>query len=164
MPLINGKSKESFVNNMKTEMNAGKPKAQSLAIAYAMKRKAKKMAEGGFVEEETASGMEPMPMEHEVHNMMAEEEDNDMLDKIMAQRYSKGGMVANGGMDDLDQMADGKPNNFDDLSMRDELEGGYTGANSGDMLGNAQEDMDREDIISKIMKSRAKKDRLPNPR
>ena len=52
MPLIKGTSQKSFVKNLKTEMEHGKPQNQSLAIAYAMKRKAqkKKMAEGGDVQ------------------------------------------------------------------------------------------------------------------
>ena len=51
MPLIKGKSEKSFVKNLKTEMEHGKPQKQSLAIAYAMKRKAqkKKMADGGEI-------------------------------------------------------------------------------------------------------------------
>lgn len=47
MPLEHGKSKKAFDHNLKTEMHEGKPMNQSLAIAYAMKRKAKKMADGG---------------------------------------------------------------------------------------------------------------------
>lgn len=49
MPLSHGKSKEAFVKNLKTEMHAGKPMKQSLAIAYNMRRRAggKKMADGG---------------------------------------------------------------------------------------------------------------------
>lgn len=50
MPLIKSKSKKAFEENIKSEMDAGKPQKQSLAIAYAVKRKApKKMAEGGEV-------------------------------------------------------------------------------------------------------------------
>ncbi len=48
MPLIKGKSKKAFESNLKTELGAGKPKDQSLAIAYSIKRKSpKKMADGG---------------------------------------------------------------------------------------------------------------------
>ena len=46
MPLIKGKSKEAFSHNVKAELAAGKPLKQSLAIAYATKREAKKMAHG----------------------------------------------------------------------------------------------------------------------
>lgn len=88
-------------------------------------------------------------------------------DRIMnARKMSKGGMIANGGDDDLDQMADGKPNNFDDLALRDDdmEDAEYTGANSGDELGNAKEDHDRSDMVSRIMASRRLKDRLPKVR
>lgn len=47
MPLIQGKSKKAFSHNVKAEMDAGKPMKQSLAIAYATKRKPKKMNKGG---------------------------------------------------------------------------------------------------------------------
>lgn len=114
----------------------------------------------GIIKTKHEFGHHPNP------NLMAEggEMHDDMVDRIMARRaYSKGGMIANGGDDDLDQMADGRPNNFDDLALRDELEFNYTGANSGDELGNEQEDQDRHDIVARIMRSRAKKDRMPRP-
>jgi len=70
MPLEKGKSKAAFEHNVKAEMHSGKPMKQSLAIAYAMKRK---KAKGGMIEhEEKASGYEKMPM---------------------AQKYAKGGMI-----------------------------------------------------------------------
>ena len=50
MPLIHGKSKKAFEHNIGAEMEAGKPQKQALAIAYAMKRRHKKMAQGGVVE------------------------------------------------------------------------------------------------------------------
>ncbi len=40
MPLKKSASKKSFESNFKEEMKSGKPKAQSLAIAYSVKRKA----------------------------------------------------------------------------------------------------------------------------
>jgi hypothetical protein len=89
----------------------------------------------------------------------------DSIDRIMGKRkkMSEGGMVANGGDDDLETMADGKPNNFDDLALRDDLESSYTGANSGDERGNAQEDMDRRDAVSRIMRQRKMKQSNPRP-
>jgi hypothetical protein len=39
MPLKKGSSQKTFVKNLKTELKAGKPKKQSLAIAYSVKRK-----------------------------------------------------------------------------------------------------------------------------
>lgn len=62
MPLIKGKSKKSFSKNVETEMKAGKPQKQSLAIAFAMKRKApKKMADGGSIDASASSMKRPMP-------------------------------------------------------------------------------------------------------
>jgi hypothetical protein len=274
MPLIHGKSPESFSKNVKTEMHHGKPMGQALAIAYSMKKKAQHkayggkmcahgkymchechgggmaeggepehhitaevlsplntvikqdgkwldtvhprdaekaikkhsgkrhhMAEGGFVGEEKASGYLGMPEEHEMknHHAMREddrmlnqhgadevaaqgmEEDNepehermvpyalenqddheDMVGRIMRQRakhYSRGGQVSN----DTPIVADLEENQFDDLVKDDDLDSHYTGANSGDEIGNEQEDEDRRDIVSRIMKSRRLKDRLPHP-
>lgn len=177
----------------------------SLAIAYGMKRKHKKMAdggevgcqesdmdkmsksvkkafgnyaEGGVVEEddrmlnqhgEEEIGPEGMDedskaphermVEHAVENQADHE---DMVGHIMRQRqkhYSKGGRVAN----DTPISADFADNDFDDLVLRDDLDEHYTGANSGDEIGNDQEDKDRRDIVSMIMKSRAKKGMMPRP-
>lgn len=47
MPLIQGKSPKSFSKNVATEMHAGKPQKQALAIAYATKRR--NMFKGGKV-------------------------------------------------------------------------------------------------------------------
>lgn len=40
MPLIKGGSKKDIKSNIKTEMNAGKPQKQSVAIALNVARKA----------------------------------------------------------------------------------------------------------------------------
>jgi len=47
MPLTKSKSKEAFSKNVAAEMHAGKPQKQAVAIAYAVKRSAKK--EGGKI-------------------------------------------------------------------------------------------------------------------
>jgi hypothetical protein len=39
MPLEPGKSKSAFSHNVKTEMNAGKPQKQAVAIAYSEQRR-----------------------------------------------------------------------------------------------------------------------------
>lgn len=86
----------------------------------------------------------------------------DIIDHVMRKRMmSRGGQVANDVGTGAE--ADMEPNQFDDLVLRDGLEEHYTGANSGDEIGNAQEDADRRDIVAMIMKSRKKKDRLPVP-
>jgi len=60
---MQGRSKKAFSKNVATEMNAGKPQDQSLAIAYSVKKKnkksPKKMAEGGDVS--ASNEKRPMP-------------------------------------------------------------------------------------------------------
>lgn len=41
MPLIHGKSKEAISQNIRTEMHAGKPQKQAVAIAYSEAGKSK---------------------------------------------------------------------------------------------------------------------------
>jgi hypothetical protein len=53
MPLDKSKSKQAFSKNVSTEMDAGKPQKQALAIAYATKRrnkKPKKYSTGGLLD------------------------------------------------------------------------------------------------------------------
>lgn len=61
MPLMQSKSKKAFQSNLKTELKAGKPKDQSLAISYNIQRKnaKKKMAQGGEITAKDES--RPMP-------------------------------------------------------------------------------------------------------
>lgn len=151
MPLMPGKSRNAFSHNVATEMDAGKPQNQALAIAYRMKRK--KMGYGGMAE----GGMmhaddEYDPMQHPgpKRSEGAEMEDDDMIDRIMRQCYSEGGRVAN----ETPWTADFEPNEFDELVKDDDLEGHYPGSQE---IGDEQEDMDRHDIVSRIMRSRAKR-------
>ncbi len=117
-------------------------------------------------------------MDHDVMNQMGDEDEgagdmdmiHPMVRRIMMGRmqgYSKGGMVANEDQGESasspDEMAKDKENEFDDLALRDGLEFNSTGANAGDSLDDEREDGDRADIISRIMRSRAKKDRMPRP-
>jgi hypothetical protein len=87
------------------------------------------------------------------------DDDHDMVSRIMKNRYSEGGQVAN---DDM-PVADSEENQFDDMPKDDDMEFCYTGANSGDEVGDEQEDEDEHDMVSRIMKSRLKKDRMPHP-
>ena len=47
MPLIKSKSDKDFKKNISTEVKAGKPVKQAVAIAYSVKRGAQKMKDGG---------------------------------------------------------------------------------------------------------------------
>src|SRR5260221_10495884 len=66
MPLSHGKSKESISKNIKTEMGAGKPQDQAVAIALNTAREAgahspkKHMADGGVPEKKDEQPVEPM--------------------------------------------------------------------------------------------------------
>ena len=42
MPLVKSKSEKAFKENIKTEVKAGKPVKQAVAISYAVKREAEK--------------------------------------------------------------------------------------------------------------------------
>ena len=46
MPLIKSKSDKAFKENIRTEVKAGKPVKQAVAIAYSVKRSAKKKIGG----------------------------------------------------------------------------------------------------------------------
>lgn len=74
-----------------------------------------------------------------------------------AQSFSHGGQVAN----DTGQgvASDRLPNEFDDLVLRaDDMEDAeYTGANSGDEIGNSGEDERRDDVVMRSMLKRKKK-------
>jgi hypothetical protein len=129
------------------------------------------MAHGGEVEEHGDSG----PIEEQNSDNYADTEDGDgrdMVGRIMAQRqmeYSKGGQVANNttrGWKEGERRDDQSAGQYDDLVLRaDDMEDAdYTGANSGDELDSEGENERRRDIVSRIMNSRKKKDKLPNPR
>ena len=116
----------------------------SMAMKYAMQKRAEKnskMCHGGMM----AEG--------------GEVDDTDMVGRVMRKRMSKGGMVAN----DTPPIVDSEPADYDDLALRDDLESSYTGANSGDEIGNKMLDEQDEDLVGRIMRSRAKKDRMPRP-
>lgn len=163
MPLIKGKSEESFNRNVGTEREAGKPLKQSLAIAYSMKRKAEAehKAYGGKMGDDM--NCPDCKSGHcGIHKAEMMAEGGDVVDRAMKRYMSEGGRVANQehGPDDED-LAGFSPNEFDDLVLRDDLEQHYTGENSGDELGNMKEEQDDRDIVSRIMKARQMKDRMP---
>jgi len=63
MPLTKSKSKKAFSHNVEAEMRAGKPQKQAVAIAYAVKRKAKK-ASGGEIDWADIDEDRPKPRQY----------------------------------------------------------------------------------------------------
>lgn len=129
-----------------------------------------KMAEGGFVEDEKESGYREMPKSDDRRDMGAEEEtekgqrgidsgDLDLVGRIMTRMFSKGGEVA----DDTPPLVDSEPADYDVLADEDGLAFHDTEANSGDEIGDEQEDEDRDDVASRAYRSWKKKDRNPSP-
>lgn len=133
----------------------------SMAMKYGLMKR-QKMAEGGMA----CAGAEcPGCEKCKGGMMMAEggevkEDDGSegIVDRIM-KRFAKGGAVEQ----DTPVMADFEDNDFDVLPGMEDTEADETGKNSGDEIGDEQEDDDRKDIVSRIMKSRSKKDRMPRP-
>ena len=55
MPLREGKSQDVISRNIRTEMKAGRPRDQAVAIALSKAGKKKKMASGGTVQSRFSS-------------------------------------------------------------------------------------------------------------
>jgi len=74
MPLIKRASKKALSKNIETEMHAGKPQKQALAIAFSTQRRAKKMAKGGELK---AAAYKPSADDRDERelNMMASKKD-----------------------------------------------------------------------------------------
>jgi len=81
MPLIKSKSKEAFSKNVATEVKAGRPQKQAVAIAYSMKRAAKKK-DGGELKTvpEENKGLKKLPTE--VRNKMGYMKSGGLWDNI----------------------------------------------------------------------------------
>lgn len=152
----------------------------SLAIAYAMKRKSKKMANGGMMEDEArrkaqysidgseAHIMSPMTPEESDKRMNEYEDhsDDSLIHRIMRKRnaMAHGGIIADEGMGEPSSHPDQSLADYDYLSSGD-LDDSSTnsGAADGDFLGNSQEDEDRKDMVKKIMRQRSMKQSNPRP-
>ena len=67
MPLIKSTSKEAFGKNIKTEMAAGKPQKQAVAIAYDVARRAKK-AKGGAIHDDIAEDKKLIKKAFKLHD------------------------------------------------------------------------------------------------
>lgn len=122
MPLMHGKSQKAFGHNVGAEMNAGKPKAQALAIAYSIKRK-KKMAEGGMVKKDSDmwGGHDPYKTipANEPKKPFGEfnmDSIKNIAKNIVQKKYAKGGMVDH---DDAEYM-EAEPEWHDENFLSDE--------------------------------------------
>lgn len=95
---------------------------------------------------------------HEGEQEVNELQDSPMLSRIMSkrQKMSEGGVVANQTTVEADEL----PAEFDDLVLDDNLEANYVG---DEELGSAQEDSDRTDMISRIMRQRKMRQSNPKP-
>lgn len=87
MPLIKSKSPKAFKSNIKAEIAAGKPQKQAVAIAYAVKRKAKK-AYGGSVDPDEIAESRPRIASS---NPMDYDSDVDYYKAIGDRRGNEGG-------------------------------------------------------------------------
>lgn len=90
-------------------------------------------------------------MEHHAHG--------DIVGRILRKHYSHGGVLANAGDALAEHQADQHVREYDYLVANDDLES--TQQDFGDELGNEREEHDRHDIVSKIIQSMKKKDRMP---
>lgn len=92
MPLIHSKRPSAFSKNVSTEMHAGKPQKQALAIAYSVKRDAEhKHAMGGKV----CMACGGMPCKMDEGGVIDPDKGQEVSDsfKSMGHSYSKGGDV-----------------------------------------------------------------------
>lgn len=108
----------------------------SLAIAYGLKKKAKKMAAGGIAGEDPEAALFDGAMDGD--DMFA---DGGMVDDIIKERFPQA------------ETPDDMPNDFDDFEVSAE------GPGEDDM----PEDDDSDDIVSQVMRARRPKDRVPSP-
>jgi hypothetical protein len=146
----------------------------SFATAYGTKKRCKKnYAFGGGAEADDAEalltpgadpmGGDPLGIQDKAKGMMGfakggeiEHKALDMVGKIMDRHYSKGGMVAN----ETPPIADSMPNEFDELVLTGGLE---DSSGPGNEIGNEELEDEDQDVVSKILSSRKKKDRMPRP-
>jgi hypothetical protein len=169
MPLIKGKSPKAFSKNVETEMNAGKPQKQALAIAYALKRKAKKMAMGGApkdpIEDDRLQDQDPE------HNMLAEggQITDNYESSSTAMHQTQDGSVNDKAEYDAEDYNKKHPMKSNDSAMKEderdlnqhgEDEQGPDGtmmAEGGQITDNYQDARpDMEDIVAQIMAHRQK--------
>ncbi len=121
-------------------------------------------SESGF-----GTPMKTLASKRDYHAKMAQHH-SDSMDE--PENMAEGGMV--GDDDDLvgrimskrkgEPMADFESNDFDYMDQIPPIdEADYTGKNSGDEKGDKEVDDEEKDVVSRVMKSRKKGDRMPRP-
>ena len=83
MPLIKSKSPKAFKENIKAEIAAGKPQKQAVAIAYSVKRAAKK-AEGGSMHDDVAQDKKLIKKAFSMHDKQEHPGKKTNLSKLKA--------------------------------------------------------------------------------
>jgi hypothetical protein len=122
MPLTKSRSKAAFSKNVSTEMKAGKPQKQALAVAYSVARKSpkKKMYAGGETPDHN------LPLERDVRNH------NQKLHPHA--QYYEGGEIGSRREEDSYELPDDSP------LMHDEHEDFLTDYDSEDPFNDIPED------------------------
>lgn len=125
----------------------------SMAVKYGLMKKARDSAGGsstGSSEATDCVGPECSGCDSAACMAEGGEVGGDLVNRIMKKRGSD---MAGSKSADFDVM--------DDIEVPDDAD--YTGANSGDEIGNDTLDENDADLIRRIMRSRAKSDRNPRP-
>lgn len=141
MPLKQSSSKQAFKDNLKAEIGAGKPMKQSLAIAYAVKKKNHK-ARGGMINSEEALSdadkfqlsKEDLVKENEL-SMGGEKTGHPVKNDYYASDEMAPKFMAKGGMMDPKAMAH-------IIIMKKKAHGGMAGYAEGGLVND--EDMGRD--------------------
>lgn len=147
MPLIQSKSKKAVGKNIETEMAAGKPQKQSIAIALNMKRAMgkKKMANGGNItaNQEVEAKADNADTKEDLMQMKGRHARE--IQELVANNESEAGNSADGAKDEREMMANG----------------GELVANKESMSGNSADDAaDERDEDMLDSKPRRHKDEL----
>ncbi len=122
-------------------------------MKYAMQKRAKKACECGGAGCEMCHGGAMAKGGEATHDAGEE----GIVDRIM-KRFAKGGEVEG------EPVADFESNDFDYMDQIPPIdEADYTGKNSGDEKGDKEVDDEEKDVVSRVMKSRKKGDRMPRP-
>jgi hypothetical protein len=112
MPLTKSKSKAAFSKNVEAEMHAGKPQKQAVAIAYSVKRSAKK--DGGSLKQVPSDkkGLSKLPTE--VRNKMGYMKEGGKLPGLWANIHAKQERIKSGSGEHMRKPGSkGAPTNYD---------------------------------------------------